>query len=196
MSDGLASLATAFDNNAAFQSLKSLSAFFPQYAAVAALRARLPDVAVRGPGVALPRAGARRAAVPISRAPRDVQALFPADVLGKTLTWDVTTDQYTISNLSGAPSNGIRVQLYAINPVTGQPIEPLQQLGYVDLTDESTAQSDKLGVLLKLGATTVADYDVAATVSTSSLRLDANGYVRSPDGLRQVTFDLTTSTSA
>ncbi|HWO87744.1 MAG TPA: hypothetical protein VNL98_01200 [Gemmatimonadales bacterium] len=202
MSTELSSVIATFENNAAFQSLSQLSSRFPNYAAVALLRSRLPDIPSRPEDVAALRSYAAEMAARFSRpegilaSPGDVQALFPADVLGKTLVWDVNTDQYVVGNLSGAPANGIRILIYTIDPASGQPFEPLQQLGYVNLTDESTAQADRLGVELKLGTTTIADYTVSATVTTTSIQLGAVGFVRSADGTRQVNFNLTTTVSA
>lgn len=202
MSTELSSVTATFENNAAFQSLSQLSLRFPRYAAVELLRSSLPDIPSRPEDVAPLRSYAAEMAARFSRSegifasPGDVQALFPADVLGKTLVWDVNTDQYVVSNLSGAPANGIRILIYTIDPVSGQPFEPLQQLGHVDLTDESTAQADRLGVELKLGTTTIADYTVSATVTTTSIQLAAVGFVRSADGTRQVNFNLTTTVSA
>jgi hypothetical protein len=181
--DGLVS---TFDNNVAFQSLKSLQLFFPAYGSIQALRATLPDA----PQVT--RFTGARAAQLIAalRAPIAGQALFPADVLGKTLAWNAETDQYVVSDQAGAPANGVRILLYVVDPVFESPVEPLQQIGYVDLTDESTAAVDKLGVLLKLGNTTIADYDITATTTTTGGSLGAAGFVTSADGSQQITFEL------
>ena len=43
------------------------------------------------------------------------------EVAGKTFVWDESTDTYVVSDLSGAPSNGVRFLLYAVDPVTLPP---------------------------------------------------------------------------
>lgn len=197
LSGDLTGVSAAFDNNVAFQSLSTLSSLFPQYAATAALRGAMPmAVPPSAPKRAATLGSAfearRQAAVSLAlRSPTSPQALFPTDVLGKTLVWDEATDQYTVSaTVTGAPANGIRIRLYAINPVLGVPVEPVQLLGYVDLTDEVTAQASTLGVLLKLGTTTIADYSISLTRATNSFSLSADGFIRNADGTGQVDFGL------
>ncbi|MDP3775578.1 MAG: hypothetical protein Q8Q85_15060, partial [Gemmatimonadales bacterium] len=98
---------------------------------------------------------------------------------------------YTVSaTVTGAPANGIRIRLYAINPLTNMPVEPVLFLGYVDLTDEVTAQASTLGVLLKLGTTTIADYSISLTRATSSFSLSADGFIRNADATGRVDFSL------
>ncbi len=190
LSSDMANAAGIFDNNAAFQSMRTLSAKFPRYAATALLRA--------SPPAALPSAGPVQARLPARlladlRGARDIQALFPANVLGKTLIWDVATSQYVVGTQTGAPSNGIRILIYVVNPATDEPVVPLQQLGYLDLTDKSTAQFDRLGVLLRLLGNTIANYDVTLTAGTASVQLRAAGRLYSVDLARFLDFDLVTS---
>jgi hypothetical protein len=179
-----------FNNNAAFQSMATLANLFPIYAGTAALRASLPALPEpTGPaGVARirSRAQALRALASLRANP---QALFPANVLGKTLVWDTTTHAYVVSTLTGAPTTGIRILIYAVNPVTAEPIVPVQQLGYVDLTDESTPAADQLGVLLTLGATTIADYAVTLSAGTTRADLEARGHITNAQGTGRVDFD-------
>ena len=187
----LESLSSAFDNNAAFQSLKVLSTSFPQYSVVAALRAGTPQ------GI-LPSAMAHNIAVQQSavraleglRAPVGTQALFPADVLGKTLVWSVDSSRYVVGQQAGAPATGVRILLYAVDLGTQEPLQPLQQLGYLDLTDESTAQANKLGVVLTLGTSTIASYYIQTVNNTYSVSLTSSGYIRSADGTQQVDFTI------
>lgn len=183
-------LASAFDNNAAFQAMKNLSPHFPQYRSTGVLFSSLPGA----PG---PRGMAARLADPRLladlRSPGGIHALFPSDVLGKTMVWDTAANAYVAGAATGAPPTGIRIILYVADPVTGMPFEPLQPIGNLDLTDESTAQADRLGVLLRLGGATIADYDVTLQVATTAATLRALGFVRSTDGTYQVDFDFTTS---
>ncbi len=52
---------------------------------------------------------------------------------GQTIEWNVTTDVLDSTARAGAPANATRVILYAINAATRRPVEPLVEVGYVDL---------------------------------------------------------------
>jgi hypothetical protein len=175
----LDALSAEFTGNAVFQSLATLSGHFTLTAAgQAAVRATLPLGVPRAPSTNLAAAGGTRLQAMrlyASLAPNSPMVLFPANVLGKTFVWDVTLDKYVQSTQTGAPANGVRFLLYTVDQATGMPIEPLQALGNVDLTDESTPAADILGVLVKFGSTTVADYTISAVVTTTSLSLTASG---------------------
>ncbi len=181
MQQGLDELASEFTGNAVFQSLATLSGHFTLTAAgQAAVRATLPLGAPRAPSANLAAAGGLRLQAMrlyASLAPNSPLVLFPANVLGKTFVWDVTLDKYSVSARTGAPANGVRFILYTVDQLTGMPVETpsLQELGYVDLTDESTPAADILGVLVKFGSTTVADYTISAVMTTTSLSLTASG---------------------
>jgi hypothetical protein len=190
----LETLASTFDNNIAFQSLKTLSTTFPQFSVVAALRAGTPQgmlPAAMERAIAVQMGAARALAGVRGRA--GTEALFPADVLGKTLVWSTDSSRYVVGQQAGGPANGIRILLYAVNPVTLEPVQPLQQLGYLDLTDESTAQANKLGVVLTLGTSTIASYSVQTVRNTYSVTLTSTGYIKSADGTQQVDFTISSS---
>ena len=187
---GFTSATATFNNNAAFQSMAVLSNLFPVYAGTAALRASLPTSPLATGPAALARVRARSQALRVMASLRsNPQALFPANVLGKTLVWDTTSHTYVISALTGAPPTGIRILIYAVNPIVDEPIVPLQQLGYVDLTDESTPAADQLGILLTLGATTIADYTVTLSIGTTRSTIRAAGFIRNAQGTGEVDFD-------
>lgn len=187
---GFTAATATFNNNAAFQSLATLSTRFPQYAATAALRASLPTTPdVNGPAAVAQVRARAQALRRLASLRANPQALFPANVLGKTLVWDTTAHAYVISNLTGAPAAGIRILIYAVNPILDEPIVPVQQLGYVDLTDESTPAADQLGVLLTLGATTIADYTVRLSSGTTRVEIEAEGYIKNAQGTGRVDFD-------
>lgn len=192
MTQSLNSVTATFTGNAAFQSLASLSSVFPQYAATAALRVSLPAMrGAREGESAWTRVRRERDAMlaGIALAPNSPEALFPSNVLGRWLVWSTSTNRYEVDSvLTGAPTNGIRIRLYAVNPVTQTPAIPLQVLGYVDLTDESTPQANKLGVLLKLGTTTIADYDITAVTGTNTSQFTMAGYIVNGDGTGRVDF--------
>ena len=153
----VATMTTAFTNSVSLQNMAVLSQFFPAFSPVAGIRASLTPMS-RQSRVA--RAAAERS---LARSLSSLQPLFPPTVLGKTLAWDTASHTYLISNtLTGAPANGIRILIYNANTLTGQPLLPLSQTGYLELTDESGSLA-ALGVRLVQGATTVADYTVTFT---------------------------------
>lgn len=117
--------------------------------------------------------------------------LFPPEVDGKTFEWNITTDVYEPTARTGAPSAGVRFILYAIDPFTGMPAEPLVEVGYVDLDDESTATVAKVHVTVAgvSGSPVYVDYRVTLeSLSQSSARITTTGYLTngasSPDTLR------------
>ena len=121
-----------------------------------------------------------------------VAALFPAAFVGKTFEWNFTTLHYDTTARTGAPSNGVRFILYAIDPLTDQPAGPAPgtEVGYVDLKDES-GSSPKVHVIVAGvgGAPVYVDYTVTLTTqSTSSVKITTGGYITngagSPDSLR------------
>jgi hypothetical protein len=121
--------------------------------------------------------------------PASPAAIFPADLLGKTFIYDLDSAHYVVApDSTGAPANGVRLQLYAVDPILEQPILPLTDIGYLDLTDESSPSADALGVLAVVQDVTYLDYLASAVRTTSSLTFTADGYVS--DGQTQVNFTL------
>ena len=119
------------------------------------------------------------------------QDIFPPAVDGKTFEWNATSDVYEQTVRTGAPATGVRFILYAVDPLTSMPVEPVVEVGWVDLADESTASVAKLHVTVvgSGGAPTYVNYTVSLeSLSASSARLGATGYITngasSPDTLR------------
>ena len=102
-------------------------------------------------------------------------AAIPAEFAGKTFEYNGTS--YVVTDRTGAPSNGVRFLLYAINPVTFQPVQPLQEVGYVELTDLSGSTSQGARVVVVSEGTTYLDYTVTVTATTTSGRVTVAGYV-------------------
>jgi len=115
-------------------------------------------------------------------------AAVPAEVAGKTFVYDPTTIGYVASDLTGAPANGLRSILYAVDPVTYAPVEPLTPTGHVDLIDLSGGTTQAARVRVVSGSTTYVDYTVSATTGTSSSRLSVSGMVT--DGNIQANINL------
>ena len=86
------------------------------------------------------------------------EPVFPPELLGTTFEWNFTEGHYVPTERTGAPTNGLRFVLYAIDPITHQPTEPLVETGHLDLTDEGTASTTRLGLEAVSGTETLIDY--------------------------------------
>ncbi|HET6578397.1 MAG TPA: hypothetical protein VFG66_08745 [Gemmatimonadales bacterium] len=118
---------------------------------------------------------------------------IPSGALGATFVWDEETDAYAASDLSGAPSNGIRFLLYAIDPVTLRPVEPVVEVGYVDITDESTAATAGFRVKVVDGSVVYLDYGVSATGTESSGIITVSGFASNGNARANFTLKNTIS---
>jgi hypothetical protein len=94
---------------------------------------------------------------------------------------------------TGAPASGVRFILYAINPVTEVPVEPLAEAGYADILDESTATANALRLQLVSGGTTYLSYGVSGAATASGGQVVVDGFAT--DGTTLVNFDLRNSYS-
>jgi len=119
--------------------------------------------------------------------------LFPSSLLGKTFVWMPGLGQYGVdSTLVGAPANGVRFIVYAVDPITSKPVVPLVEVGFLDLTDQSSPASTRLGVHAETGGVVRVDYFIDASFATSgtdvTITLVGTGFVS--DGQQQLDFDL------
>lgn len=121
-----------------------------------------------------------------------LEPIFPTELLGRTFEWDETLGRYALSERTGAPSNGVRFVLYAVDPFTGTPAIPLNEVGVLDLTDEGGASTTRLGVRAETGGVVRLDYTVAATysLSGSAIQATATGAGFLSDGTHTLDFDL------
>jgi hypothetical protein len=120
-------------------------------------------------------------------------ATIPSGVLGTTFVWDTASHGYVASGLAGAPAAGVRFQLYAVDPVLLQPVEPLVEVGYVDLVDHGTASSLDLAIKVVEGGVVYLDYEVTATPTASGGVIAISGFAS--DGTTLANFDLRNSIS-
>src|SRR5216117_3666480 len=142
--------------------------------------------------MALLAATALRAALVPSSGAIAASIFPPAVVLGTTYTWNATTFQYEANDpavVPGAPSNGVRFILYALD-LAGQPIAT-QPIGYADLMDESSGNTQTLHVLV-VGTTTdppvtYLDYAVSVTVGASTANVAVVGFIT--DGIERLDFN-------
>ena len=121
------------------------------------------------------------AAAHSSRAPLAKTVISPTN-LGKTFVYDPVLDQYVVdAKRAGAPRNGVRFILYAVE--AGRPV-PSREIGYADLLDEGTPAGET--VVLRLVAVergkTRIDYRTSVLLGTSSNRIDVNGFAVDDDG--------------
>jgi len=113
---------------------------------------------------------------------------IPQQYLGTTFVWDAGTGGYVASNLTGAPSAGVRFLLYAVDPVLLQPVEPLVETGYVDVTDHSTMTTVDVNLKVVEGNVVYLNYDVTAQATTSGGVVHIDGYAS--DGTTLANFEL------
>jgi hypothetical protein len=113
---------------------------------------------------------------------------IPVAVAGKTFIYDPGTGSYVASNRALLPSNTVRFILYAVDPVTYQPVVPLAETGHVDLIDLSAGSTQAARVLVVSGSTTYVDYTVSATSTASTGQVSVIGYVT--DGTNQANINL------
>jgi hypothetical protein len=139
---------------------------------------------------------ARRLAALVPSASRGIQAsvaAVPSALLGTTFVWDETSDVYVASDLAGAPTSGVRFVLYAVDPVASRPVEPVVEVGYVDITDHSTSTAVDVSVRVVEGSVVYLEYAVKATATTSGGLVTVNG--SASDGTTVATFNVKTTIS-
>jgi hypothetical protein len=116
-------------------------------------------------------------------------AAIPPEYLGVTFTYNVETDEYEPSELTGAPDDGVRFIVYAVNGISGEIVEPLVEVGHADIVTTESASAMTVRIVLVSGDVTFLDYTVGATVSGSStFTLSISGSVSNGDDT--VNFDL------
>jgi hypothetical protein len=113
-------------------------------------------------------------------------AAIPPEFAGKT--FEYSSGSYVAGTLTGAPANGVRFLLYALNPVTFLPVEPLVEVGYVELTDLSEGASQAARVQVVSGDIVYLNYTVTATSTASGGQVTVNGFVT--DGTTQADLNL------
>jgi hypothetical protein len=121
-----------------------------------------------------------------------VSQVIAPGVAGKTFVYSGGT--YVMSDLAGAPGNGVRFMLYAIDPVTLQPVAPLVETGYVDLIDLSTSTTSAARVLVVSQGVTYLDYRVTSTSTATSGRVSVTGFIT--NGEVEATFNLRATLTA
>jgi hypothetical protein len=104
---------------------------------------------------------------------------IPPAALGRTFVFDAAQHKYLPDpTRAGAPPNGVRFILYAVNPVTHEPVTAAE-VGYADLMDEAAPGTSGLALHLVVvsGATIFLDYRVAMDGSPTTGVLSVSGFV-------------------
>jgi len=175
---------------------QSFAVLLPQFAAAGSASLAIGAPVVVAPGPALAWSAAATAALREALAGQPIEAaIFPDTARGKTFLWDTISNRYVVSTAAGAPANGVRFRLYAIQPFTTVPTRPLSMIGYVDLTDQSSPSAAVLGVAI-VGTTgptpaTYASYSISRPVGQSA-GVSLAGFVS--DGVTRL--DLTSALTA
>jgi len=82
----------------------------------------------------------------------------------------------------------VRFLLYAVDPVTLRPVEPVVEVGYVDIVDQSTASVLDFRVKVVEGNVVYLDYRVSAAAGTSSGIITISGFAS--NGTTRANFSL------
>jgi hypothetical protein len=116
---------------------------------------------------------------------------IPSNVAGKTFEYDLATGAYVVSSRPLLATNTVRFILYAVDPVSFAPVDPLVETGYVDLIDKSAGTTQAAEIVVVSGSTTYLDYTITATSTASSGRVTVIGYVT--DGAVQANINFRSS---
>ncbi len=116
---------------------------------------------------------------------------IPAGLLGVTCIWDVQQSGYIgdPNDDGGAPDNGIRFRLYTIDSGTFLPVDPLEDIGYIDIIDLSSEPNIDVDIMANVGGATLLDYGLTGTFNSSAntFNIDMMGSVG--NGADQLNFD-------
>jgi hypothetical protein len=125
--------------------------------------------------------------------------LIPDSMYNRVFEWDATTDQYTYQGTTTTGLTGVRFELYAVD-LSGAVLEPVTQIGTLDIIDQSVGQNAQLRVLVKdMSAVTFLDYlaDINATQTSATISVSgsvSNGLAAGAN--KTLTFDQTFSVNA
>jgi hypothetical protein len=108
---------------------------------------------------------------------------------GITFVYDADVGDYVASERSGAPSNGVRIVLYEVNPITGTP-NPDREVGHADLIDEGDSDPDGIALRFRVSSegVVVLDYAVSVRSDDEHGEVAVAGYIA--NGSRRLDFDI------
>lgn len=104
--------------------------------------------------------------------------IIPDSIYGRVFQWDTASDAYTWQGSTTAGLNGVRFILYQVDDF-GAVVEPVVEVGTLDLIDQSTLSTLQLHILVKGlgGATTYLDYTATISATVSSVSANATGVI-------------------
>lgn len=113
--------------------------------------------------------------------------LIPESWMGRVYVWDAEENQYVLDAAQTGPENGVRFELYAVNPVTEQ-ILPDEPIGHVDVLDEGTNNSTRIRLIVQSEEVVYLNYAITATGVINAPVFEIDGFVT--DGENRVDFEL------
>ncbi|HEX5633293.1 MAG TPA: hypothetical protein VFX50_08700 [Gemmatimonadales bacterium] len=102
-------------------------------------------------------------------------ASLPSGRMGGTWEWQPARSRYVRTGLAGAPDDGVRFLLYAVDAATGLPRLPLRQLGYADVRDAGRGAEMATRVRVVSGDAAVLDYTIASAESSAGVSVTLRG---------------------
>jgi hypothetical protein len=114
--------------------------------------------------------------------------LIPEEYRAQTYTYNGEYYEVNPDRADEAPTTGVRFILYAVNPVTDEIAEPLNEIGYADLIDLSNDTQASVQLVVASGGVDYLDYTVTATGVITAPTFTIDGYIT--DGDTPVTFTL------
>ena len=192
-SQDLAAVDSMFETEA-FKSLKALGGQFSIASPPATASAELLRAAAHPsePGN-MDRIEAAARQIQMAMAANAAVELIPQQYRGLVLKF-VPGEGYLVDETQTGPANGIRFLLYAVNPVNDEIVEPLNEIGYADLLDESTDITAAVRLTVVSGGVTYVDYLVSANGPPTAPSFSIAGFIT--DGEVTVDFDLTVAAQA
>lgn len=176
VSAGLATLAGVFDTPA----IRSVAALGGLMGGAAGSP---PAVPVAAPALCAPRgAGGSRGAAPLSLG---TAGLIADSLHGRVFVYDTASRTYRASPDSSGPATGVRFLLYGVDSYS-QPLRPLAQVGWLDLSDQGGGVAPTLQARIVNGAADNAVYTIALTGTQAADTALLTGTVT--DGSHTFTF--------
>jgi len=136
VSEAASDVLDSFDKNLALQAMDFLGDAFPTFGATASAVPAARPLEEHGWPARVENLRFLERIGPFL-SPADPAAIFPIDFLEKTFVYNVDAQRYELApDSTGAPPDGIRLKLYAVDPVLHRPLTPLNDIGYLSSPDE------------------------------------------------------------
>jgi len=114
--------------------------------------------------------------------------LIPEQYRGRTYIY-VPGEGYAYDETrTDAPATGVRFAIYAVDPITGDPVEPLNEIGHADLIDESTDVVASVRLRVESQSVEYMNYAVTASGPPTSPTVVIDGFAT--DGTQRADFRL------